>query len=164
VSEVAESARVTLFVADYAAADAVNKINCLGVGWQFAGVDPQTGSTAPQSVVLMVDVPPVHIGETFALEVALYDEAANELVSVPGPVGDPQPLRIGQPVTAERPVFPGLHGAGWPHTQLIVNFPNGLPLMPGRRYTWRARIDGDDEHRWEASFHVVGPPSGPVIG
>jgi len=163
VSAVAESARVNLFLADFANVDAIGKINCLGVGWQATGIDPATGNTAPQTVVLLVDVPPAHIGETYAMEVALYDDA-NELVQVPGPIGELQALRIGQPVQVGRSVVPGVAAAGWSHFQLVIHFAVGLPLAPGREYTWRARIDGDTGYAWSTSFHVAAAPVGPMIG
>jgi len=149
-------------LADFALVDGMGKINCIGVGWQVTGIDPATGSTAPQSVVLLVDVAPQHIGETYALEIGLYDDA-DELVSLPGPVGELQPLRIGQSITATRPVMPGRSDPAWSHGQIVIHFGAGLPLTPGHEYTWRARIDGDDEYRWETSFYVAGRQHGPVV-
>ena len=77
------------------------------------------------------------------------------------------PLRIGQSIVAEAPVFPGQFvpkNALWAHTQFTVNFPGGLPLMAGATYTWRVRLDGDDSHVWATTFHVAGNPPPPVIG
>jgi hypothetical protein len=38
-----------------------------------------------------------------------------------------------------------------------------LKSQEPHEYTWRARIDGDDEYRWETSFYVAGPQHGPVV-
>jgi len=163
VSEIGDTARVAVILADYAAVDAVQKVNILGAGWLVTGIEPQTGSTAPQALVLMVDVDPAHIGDSFTLEAALYDES-QQLVQVPGPAGQPQSLRIGHVFTVERPLVPGHPAANWSHTQLVVNFAGGIPLAGNALYTWRVRIDGDEDHTWATSFYVAGTPQGPVIG
>jgi len=163
VSQIGDTARVAVILADYAAVDALQKVNFLGAGWQVTGIDPQTGSTAPQALGLLVDVHPDHIGDSFALEAALYDDS-QKLVEVPGPAGQPQALRIAQIFTVERPVIPGHPANTWAHLQLVVNFGGGIPLAANARYTWRVRIDGDEGHVWETSFYVVGTPQGPVIG
>lgn len=163
MSEIAAAARVNLVLADYASLDGTGKVNALGVGWQATGVDPSTGSTAPQAVVLFIDIPAAHVGEIFAVELGLYDDS-DELVQVPGPIGDLQPLRIGQPVQLARSMVPGVSKPPWCHFQLVVHFANGLPLTPGREYTWQASIDGDDSRLWQSSFQVAAAPVGPTIG
>ncbi len=84
MSAVAESARVALILADFAAADAINKLNIIGAGWQLAPTLPMTGATAPQTVVVVVEVPPAHYNDDFALSIALVDEAG-AVVRVPQP-------------------------------------------------------------------------------
>lgn len=122
--------------------------------------------TAPQSVVVMVDLPPHHYNEDFALAVALLDQSG-EPVQVPGPTGEPQTLRISQLAKAEEPVFPGhsVPRALVPsHVQMVINFAGGLSLVPAQLYTWQVEIDGDAKPSWQASFFVAGPSPGPVIG
>jgi hypothetical protein len=166
VSEITASARVSILLADYSAVDGVNKVNALGLGWQVTGIDPETGNTAPQTVVAFVDVAPQHVGESYAFELALYDDT-DALVRLPGLTGELEALRIGQSVVVERPVVAGHAvppGAMWSHAQVLVNFPAGLALTPGRAYTWRVRIDNDDDRVWNASFYVAGARPGPVRG
>lgn len=166
MSAIADTARVAVVLADYAQADAIQKVNVLGAGWQVTGIDPNTGNTAPQTLLVVVDISPDHAGENYALEAALYDDAG-ELVLVPGPTGQLIPLRIGQTVTAEPPVFPGRQVPPrllWSHAQMVLSFPGGLTLAVGRAYTWRVRIDGDDSRNWGATFFVTGPPAAPVLG
>ena len=166
MSAIADTARVAVLLADYAQADTVQKINMLGAGWQVTGLDPSTGITAPQTLVVMIDIAPPHAGETYALEAALYDDGG-DLVLVPGPTGNLIPLRIGQSVTAEPPVFPGRQvpkGSLWAHQQMVLSFPGGLALAAGRAYTWRVRIDGDESRDWGITFFVAAAPASPVIG
>ncbi len=106
MSDIAETARVSVMLCDFAMADSAQKINALGAGWQVTGLDRNTGSTAPHTVVVMVDVAPEHFGEQYAVELGLYDASGNVVV-VPGPTGEPTPLRIGRNVVADRPMFHG---------------------------------------------------------
>jgi hypothetical protein len=157
---------VIVALTDYAVADAAGKLNIVGGGWQVTGIQTQSGQTGPMALVLMIDLPPKFYGEEFAIEFALYDEAEN-LVQMPSPTGGMIPLRVGQAVTAEKPAVPGQYvpdKALWSRTVLISNFPNGLPLPAGGSYTWKLRIDGDNEHVWAVGFHVVGAAPGPVMG
>lgn len=166
MSDIADDARVSLVLADYAAADAVNKVNVIGAGWQVASLQPETGLTPPQSLVVLVDFLPRHYREQFALTVVLLDDV-DAPVEVPGPTGEPQALRISQLVKAEEPSFQGTsvpRNMVPSHIQVVINFPGGLPLAPGRLYTWQVDIDGDAKPGWRASFFVAGPPPGPVIG
>ena len=152
MSEIAERARVALFLSDYAGNDAAGKVNALGAGWALTGVDPATGLTAAWSVVAMVDVPPQFYNDDFALALTLRD-AADRPVSVPGPAGAGQTIQMAQNVHVDEPAFPPganvpRHRA-WAHVQVIVNFGNGLPLSPGQFYTWTLEIDGvRKEHRF----------------
>ena len=45
-----DAARINLLLSDYAAADAANKINVLGLGWQVTRILPETGLTAPHAL------------------------------------------------------------------------------------------------------------------
>jgi hypothetical protein len=166
VSVIADEARVAVFLADYAAADAVNKINAIGLGWAVTGTDPSTGLTAPQTLVAMLDVPPDRYGEDFTLTLTLRDEAGAP-VALPGPAGTPQPMRIAQIVRAEEPTFgPAMNvprDVLWAHVQVVLNLGNGLPLQPGL-YSWQLDIDGKEDPKWRASFYVPGPRPAPVFG
>lgn len=166
MSEVADDACVSLILADYAAADAINKVNVIGAAWQISGVQPETGLTPPQSLVVFIDLPPKHYNEEFALTVALLDDTGNP-VQIPGPTGEPQALRISQLAKAEKPTFaqPGIPQNVVPtHVQIVANFPGGLPLAPGRLYSWQVDIDGDAKPAWRVSFFVAGPPPAPILG
>lgn len=162
-----EAARVSVLLADYAAADTGGKLNIVGGGWQMTGLQADSGQTGPMALVITVDLPPEHYGEEFIVEYALYDEL-DQLVQVPGPTGNPIPLRIGQTVVAETPASPpGQYlpeKSLWSRANFITNLPNGLALPAGKSYTWRVRIDGDESRMWATGFHVVGAKPGPVIG
>jgi hypothetical protein len=166
VSSVAQTARVALVLADYAVADAVGKLNIIGGGWQVTALDPSSGMTTANSIVVSLDISPEHYNEDFSLELTLYD-SASQIVSAPGPMGQATPLRISQVIKAEEPKVPGViipKKALWSHSQFIANFPGGLPLTAGETYTWSVRLDADDSRSWGTTFYVAGPLPRPVIG
>src|SRR5712692_1663566 len=160
---IGDEARACLFLSDYANADAAQKLNLLGGGWQVTVLMP-SGLTGPQALVAMIEVPPKFAGTEFPVSLTLLDEAG-EAVKMPTPTGGQEALRIAQIAKAETPNVPGvlLHGKVWSRVQVILNFANGLPLQPGQAYTWKLEIDGTHNPQWAASFLVAAPPQ-PVLG
>jgi hypothetical protein len=166
VSAVAESARVAVLLADYAAGTPDGKVNILGGGWQVMGLVPETGATPALCLSVTIEVAPDHFDEDFAVEIALYDESG-DIVKVPSPTGELIPMRVSQSAKAERPNVPGYvlpSKALWAHSQLVLNFPAGLPLSAGHTYEWRVRLDGDETYTWPARFHIVGSAPQAVMG
>lgn len=167
MSALADAVRVSVLLTDYAAADAIAKVNILGAGWAVTGVNPETGTVAPQAVVVLIDVPPPFYGEDFTVGLQLKD-AGGEVVSLPGPAGEPQAIRIAQVLRAEEPTFPpGTYvprHTVWSHSQIIFYLANGLPLRPNELYTWYLELDGEQREAWAVSFYVAGPPPAPVLG
>lgn len=167
MTELRDTARVAVVLADYAATDAINKVNILGAGWAVAGRDLASGAVPPQTLVVFIDVPPPFYGQDFTVSLQLMDQAG-QVVQLPGPVGEPQALRVAQIVRAEEPVTPAgsniPKGVLWSHSQIIFSLPNGLPLPPNQLYTWTIEIDGEHRDVWAVSFYVPGPPPPPVIG
>jgi hypothetical protein len=167
MSSISDDAKVQIFLADYAAADASNKVNALGVGFQIC-IPQATGLTSPLTVVVLVDVPAVHAGEECAVELTLVNDSG-EVVGVPGPTGENTALRFGQNTPIQQPGFnlPGLRvprDAVWARHQLVANFQTGLPLPVSQSYRWRVSIDGNTRKDWEVSFYVPGPSGGVVVG
>ncbi|MGH9293719.1 MAG: DUF6941 family protein [Acidimicrobiales bacterium] len=161
---VANDARVSLLLADFANADATGKLNVIGGKWQVTSLLP-TGLTQPMSLVVLIALPANHHGEQFAWGVSLHDEAG-EVVSLPGPNGEPQAMRIQQVSKLETPDVRGvvLPSAHLPCSlQLVMNFPTGLLLSPGA-YLWKVEIDGNSNPLWQVEFFVAGPPPRPVLG
>lgn len=165
MSEIAERSTVEIIVADFAIVDSAGKSNIVGAGIALLGFDPQQGITNRFSIWVSVLVPTSLCPAEFSVEFALVD-AAGELVLMPGPAG-PQPLRIAQIVTAEKP------NAQVPMAQrehigarvhLVIDFGAGLPLTPGSNYEWRIQLDGDAERQTLYPFGVWGPSAPPVIG
>ncbi len=162
---VSESAHVVVLLADYINVDAAGKVNALGAGFLISPLQP-SGLTAPQHLAVLVDVPSRHAGQEFALSVELRDDTLDTAVQVPGPTGKMEALRVQQLVRGDRPSIPGLY---LPDTmpvrvQLTLGFVQGLPLAPGKFYSWRAEVDGQHRQAWRARFHVPGPPPPPVFG
>jgi len=160
-------AEVVVLLADYIGIDGGGKINALGLGFALAGLQPH-GLTAPQHVVVMIDVPPKYAGQQFALSLELRDETAGQPVMVAtDPSGQLQPLRIQQVAQVRPPQVPGLYlppDAVWCRIQVPVAFQDGLPVQPGHEYLWRVQIDGQTRAGWGARFFVPGPPPPPVFG
>jgi len=166
VSDVFEGATVRLLLADYAAVDAAGKLNVIGGGITLVGFNPQAGLTAPFAVVVSVSVPPELYGAECSVEIVLEDDGGGA-VSLPGPAGEVQSIRVGQAVIFERPVFNGSHvpqGAIRARTHWVMAFSTGLPLAIGQRYVWRVRIDHETRPDWTEEFFVPGPMPGPVFG
>lgn len=167
MSNISERARVAVLLCDYAGADAISKVNALGLGWAVTGINPSTGTTAPMTVLVFVDTPPDMYGQEFAITLTLRD-AAGKPVELPGPAGNPQAMRLAQNVRAEEPSFPSEANvprhAVWAHSQMVFNLLNGLPLQPGQLYTWTVEIDSTRLDGWSVSFYVSGPRPGLVFG
>lgn len=167
MTELRDAARVAIFLADYAMADVINKVNVIGAGWAVAGHDLASGSIPPQTLVVFVDLPPAFYGHDFTISLQLLD-GKSAVVELPGPIGEPQALRVAQIIRAEEPVFPpGSNipkGVVWTHHQIIFALANGLPVPPNDLYTWTVEIDGEARDIWATSFYVPGPPPPPVVG
>lgn len=165
MSEVAQLSIAEIIVADFAMVDSAGKSNIIGAGVALLGFDAQQGVTTRFSVWVSVLVPTELCPVEFPVEVALVD-SAGELVQLPGHDG-PQPLRIAQIVTAEKPsaqvsMLQREHIGS--RVQLVMDFSSGLPLAPGVNYEWRVRVDGDEARQVVYPFGVWGPGAGPVLG
>jgi len=159
---ISEDAQVSIVLADYAAQDGSGKINIIGAGWGITGLQP-TGLTPELAVVAFIELPPRYRGERFATCVKLVDEAGDP-VTLPGPGGNPQALRVQQLITVDPPMAPGIHIPGnVPSLQKVVlRLGNGLPLSPNQMYKWICEVDGTDKA--SIAFYIAGPPPPPVIG
>lgn len=167
MSDVSDHATVRILLADYASVDQGAKLNVIGGGVVGIGYLHETGSTAPFAVVASVSVPPAFYNEACAAEIVLED-ASGQPVSLPGPTGDAQVMRVGQAIRFEEPkALAGisrftLHA----RSQWVLNFQNGLPLPPGQSYAWRVKIDTESHYDWVEPFVVPGASTktGPVLG
>jgi hypothetical protein len=158
--------RVVVLLADYAVADSAGKLNILGTGFTITAVQPATGLTAAMYVVIMMDVPSKYVGQDFPVGVELQDDTTGQTVVVAGPTGSPDALRVQQLVKADPPHVAGVYlpPSLWSRVQLVMGFPNGLPLKPGGFYKWRVEVETQHRPGWSAHFHVAGPPPPPVFG
>ncbi|HUR51587.1 MAG TPA: hypothetical protein VMZ11_05645 [Mycobacteriales bacterium] len=160
-----DSARVTVLLADYIAADAGGKLTAVGAAFTLTGLGPD-GHTPPQHVAVVVDVPPQHLGQDFALGISLVEEGSDAPVLVPGGTGEPEALRVAQVVQAQAPSVPGMMVPSTVpgRVQLVLGFPQGLPLQAGSTYRWTVELDGQSRPEWTAWFHVPAAAPGPVFG
>lgn len=173
MSDASDAATVNITLADYVGGDDARKLNIIGGGLTVIGLLPQPstgmpgGTTAPFGVAVSVSVPPTLYGAEAALEVLLED-SAGVVVSVAQGEGEPaQVLRMGQTLTFEEPVFPGMNvprGVIPARAQWVLWFGTGLPLPAGQGYQWRVRIDGDTRADWAEPFYVPLPQAGIVLG
>lgn len=160
-----DDCRVVVLLADFAGADAAGKLNIIGGGFQFTGLT-EAGQTAPQHIVAIIDVPSKYLGEEFSVGLELNDEEAGRVVQVQSVTGNQEALRIQQVAKVNPPQTQGVY---LPQTvpsrvQLVMGFPNGLPLRAGGHYAWQLEIEGKKKPEWTAHFHVLGDPPPPVFG
>jgi hypothetical protein len=144
------------------------KTNALGAGLTVLGINPLTGLTAGFALIVQVEVPPQYYGAECSVEILLEDSSGG-LVEVALAPGVPaQPIRVGQAVRFDPPVFPvtvSVPSAYLPaRTQWVLHFATGLPLAAGHGYGWRVKIDDASEGGWVEKFVTIGAPAGPVIG
>lgn len=166
MSDIADSAKAVVFVADHAVADPPgNKINALGVAWQVTTLSP-SGATPGQAVVAVIEVPQRFAGDEVALSLSLRDSADNVVALPQPPDGNPQPMRVAQVAVVDKPLLPGVATPKElkSRMQIVLGLPSGLTLRPGELYTWRLEIDGTTRDDWTASFFVVPAPSQVVVG
>lgn len=165
MSEVAGDATVRLLIADFAKVDDAGKLNVIGGGVTALGYVHELGATAAFAVVMSVTVPARHVNAECSAELVLEDSAGNP-VSLPGPAGEGQLMRIGQAIQFVEPrSLPGIPRLELPiRQQWVVAFANGLPLSVGQRYVWRVKIDHETRDWWTEEFFVLGARQGPVLG
>lgn len=167
MSVAAESAHVTLLMADYASGDSQGKLNIIGGGVTVLGLEETAGATtAPHAVVAIVSFGAEFVGESPAVELALEDEQG-ALVELPGPAGVPQFLRVGQAEQLKPLVITGRrvpNNAIRPSVQFVMHFATGLPLVAGRQYLWRIKVDHETRDEWTLAFYVPALATGPVVG
>ncbi len=161
-----DDARVTTLVADYVGVDAGGKLNLIGAGFVVIGLEA-SGGTSPFGLALIVEAPPSYVGQEFTVSVELWDETIGMPVTMAGPSGQPEALRVQQAAKFERMQLPP--GSYMPvdlamRLQINLTFSNGLPLKQHTLYKWRVEIDGQHRDAWSAYFAVPGPPPGPVFG
>lgn len=133
-----------VLIGDFVNVDAAGKVNIVGGGIQFLGGDPETGMTAPFAVFVNVTVSiPVFEDTSGAVEVILVDTDGQPVV-VPSPDGentmcfsqDVDFRPVSGPNDQQPPIgFPG-------SSNIVLNFPGGLPLPIGATYEWVVMLDG----------------------
>lgn len=164
MSDVFQDAVAHVLLADYAGIDGGGKLNVIGGGISLMGITP-TGATPPFCVVAQISLPEKHVGKQLSWTLELRDEATNDLVSLPGAPGNG--MRIDQvivvgpiqiPSDVQRPSH--LRATA----QVLFGVPGGMPLVPGRSYKWKLRVDGQSRVSWEAPFSVLASLPAPTVG
>ncbi|WP_433599141.1 hypothetical protein ACQPXH_26195 [Nocardia sp. CA-135953] len=160
MSEAADTAHVSMTLADYAAVDQGQKINMVGGSISLVGYDFNVGVTVPFTVVAWISFDSKFGGHSPAIELLLEDDtgAIVELPGPPNPVDAPRYVRVGA-AEVLRPAEAGLR----PRSQIVLNFATGLPLTAGQIYRWRVKIDGSTQDSWTYDFLVV-KSSGLIVG
>ena len=151
------SADGNILIADFVNVDAAGKVNIIGGGVQFLGFDPDTGMTAPFSLYASITVTLPSLDEaSAAIEILLVD-ADGQPVTLPGPDG-PNQLRFNQSVDFAHASNPAVQPPpmGFPgSSNVVMNFPGGLPLPAGSTYEWVVLMDG--RRLSSTTFFVPGP-------
>ncbi|MBL3743438.1 Uncharacterised protein [Mycobacteroides abscessus subsp. abscessus] len=165
MSEVGDSARVTIIVADYATVDEVSKKpTVVGSGISVVGYNPTvTKSTAPLFVLAIATFDSKFVGARPIVELTL-ETVDGEIFEVqPGidapPGATSQPLRLkGGGEELLPTVLAGFHipaEAVRPKVQMIMKLTGGLSLCTDQTYLWRVTIDGESRDEWTESMYVV---------
>lgn len=154
--------KVYVLLADQGQQDPHNKLHLLGAGWAFTAVGPD-GRTPDQAVAVFIEVPWDRCNRPipFLLELLNEDGTAVSL-SFAGPESPPQPIVLAQDVIAAPP--PGAPNGTPGIAKVFLGLSGGLPLAPGRRYVWRATLDGQTEAAWETGFFVQRQQQPPRFG
>jgi hypothetical protein len=169
MSEASKSAHVRITIADYAVVDQQGKATIVGGGVTILGVNVQTGMTAPFAVFVSVSFAPHLVGQDPAVELSLETDD-QQLVQMPGPLdpsAEPQYLRVATSDKLPPTLLPGLNipvDLIRPKAQMLLHFQNGLPLAPGRAYTWRVKVDSDTRPEWTEMLYIPTASTGPVHG
>jgi hypothetical protein len=157
-----------VLLADFAAADAGGKLNIIGAGWAQTARNVLPGRpqalTPAQTVVAIIELPPQHASEQFAIAIQLVDERGDTVVIANPLTGQASPIRVQQLAAAEVQVGVPPSLAMPARAQAIFGMPNGLPLEANRLYRWILEIDGYRRPEWAATFYVRPDPSSPVVG
>jgi hypothetical protein len=157
-----------MLLADYGIVEA-GKINALGAGVTAIGINPGLpGFTIGFALIVQVGVPHQFYNAECSVEM-LLEHAGGGLVEIsPSPGLPPQPVRVGQAVRFDPPVFQRQVSAPSNYlparVQWVLNFTTGLPLVPGQGYAWRVKIDDSTRDEWLEKFVVIGAPARPVLG
>lgn len=156
MSVIAQRAELDLWLCDFAAVDSSSgKVNMLGAGVRVVGFDPIQGVTTRFVVVGRVALPSELAPVEVPVELGLYDESG--VVSL-GATPEPQAVRLAQITKFEKPNVvgqPSLPG-DVPSQHVLTLEVAGLPLQPGRSYSWQLRVDGDDDRAVRYTFMVPG--------
>lgn len=134
----------TVLIADFVNVDAAGKVNIIGGGIQFLGSDPKTGLTAPFAVYVNITVTIPSFEETSAAVEVLLVDADGQPVTLGGPEGE-NTMMFQQDVDFRHPANPEIQQPpmGFPGTSnIVLNFPGGLPLPPSATYEWVVVLDG----------------------
>lgn len=138
------SALANILIADFVNIDAAGKVNIIGGGIQFLGFDHSTGLTAPFSLFVSVTVSVPALDDTQAsVEIMLVDTDGRP-VTVPGQEGD-NTLQFRQDVDFRHTISPNVQQPpiGFPGcSNVVLNFPGGLPLPHGSTYEWVVFLNG----------------------
>lgn len=139
------SAGASIILADFVNIDAAGKVNIVGGGIQFMGFDPNSGMTAPFSLYASITVSIPAFDSTQAeVEIMLID-ADGHPVQVPGPEGSPNTMQFTQSVDFRHTLAPNVQPPpmGFPgSSNVVLNFPGGLPLPQGATYEWVVLLNG----------------------
>jgi hypothetical protein len=162
-----DDALVQVLLADYIGIDAGGKFNLIGQGFQYTAIQP-SGVSNPMFILAIVDVPSRYVGTQVSVSLELIDLTENGSFKLPAATGRPEALRAEQMFDINPPVIaaPGFQAPRnmSARAQMVMGFPNGLPLSPGKDYEWRVLVDGQRRKGWVARFHVLAPVPPMVFG
>ncbi|MEU7174648.1 MULTISPECIES: DUF6941 family protein [Micromonospora] len=152
--------KVNIVLADVGTQDSVGKLNLLGAGWSQTQVGPN-GRTPDMSIAIFVEIPWDRANREILLIAELIDEDG-QAVTLPTSPDQAQPVRIEHRPVAGPPL--GAPNGSPAQVSMLINMQGGLPLQPGRWYSWRVSVDGEQREDWQAKFYVSRLGTAPTFG
>ena len=168
MTDPADTARVSILLGEFANVDNNGRINLIGFGPNFVGYEAAANATVPFSVVAQIYFDHTQTHKSPSIELVLEDHQG-QVVSIPGPTGQAGPLvRVGKSDPLQAVSFPTPLEVDAdpldPVANFILNFSSGLPLPPGRTYSWQVIVDSQRRPEWGLRFCVPGVALPPTIG
>jgi hypothetical protein len=138
--------KVTMLLADYAAATPDGKLTVVGAGWKVISPAPH-----PFAVAAIVEVPWDLANKRHTLQLRLVDADGQPFTLPDGSELElpPDQFEVGRPAGVKP-------GTAISHNVVLNSMP--LPFEAGKHYVWEIEINGVKHEDWRLPFSVAQAP------